>query len=143
MKPVANGTHAKDIALYFLREIGADMKPNTVGRTIAQAKRILEKGYTKEEIISVIDEIIRRGVKMYSIGFVEVSIGDVLAEIREEKQAKEVKKNINEEIKALQEKTRAKVRSDEASKERNRRKAERFGSQSRFREKFNLDMFEE
>lgn len=138
----ANGTDAKDIALYFLGVTGVERAtPAIIGKTIAQTKHILEAGYTKDEILAVIDHVIRKGVRMYSIGYVSHAINDVLREMEQEKlkeQAKEVVKQLEEN----HAQSRSEVKHDDESAQRNRDKARRLGVQSRKREKFNFDMFE-
>lgn len=143
MKVKANGTEAKDIALYFLDMIGSDRYTQAiVGKTIKQVKSVLQSGYTKQEIESVIDHIINKGIKMYSFGYVSASINNILEEIK----AKETKVEAQSEAKLLDEhleNRRKVVTNNDDTAERNKEKARRFGVQSRVREKFNFDMFEE
>lgn len=137
-----NGTDAKDIALHFLRETGVErVTPAIIAKTISQAKNILKAGYTKEEIISVIDHVINRGVTMYSIGYVSHAINDVLRDI-EEKELKAKAKLVAQQLQEEQAKSRSEVTSDGESATRNQDKARRFGVQSRVGKKFDFDMFE-
>lgn len=138
-----NGTDAKDIALYFLKETGVERAtPAIIGKTIKQAKHLLSQGYEKEEILSVIDHIVAKGVHMYSIGYVSHAINEVLKEI-EGARIKEEAKSVTKQLEEQQLKARNEVKSDGNSAERNRNKARGFGIQSRFGEKFNFDLFEE
>lgn len=137
-----NGTHAKDIALYFIDMTDMRATPGIVRKTIVQAKRTLEAGYTKDEIISTIDRNLEKGVNMYSFGYIDVSINDVLREIEKEKSKVEAKK-VKEEIEEMQKSQRKAVSMSDESTERNREKARRVGVQSRLRKKLNFDMFEE
>lgn len=142
MSVKANGTHAKDIALHFMKVTGVERAtPAIFGRTIKQAKGLLESGYTKEEVIGVIDYIINQGRNMYSIGYVNACINDVLREIEKESLAEEAKR-VKEVIHEEQSKARGAVTSDGESATRNAEKAGRLGVQSRLRKKFDFDMFE-
>lgn len=143
MSVQANGTHAKDIALHFLRETGVERTtPAIIAKTISQAKNILNAGYTKEEVIITIDHVVNKGVHMYSIGYVSHVINDVLKEI-EEKRTKEKAKLVAQQLQEEQAKSRSEVASNDDSTNRNKEKARRLSVQSRVREKFNFDMFEE
>jgi len=143
MTPIANGTDAKDVALHFLRETGVERTtPAIIAKTISQAKGILTAGYTKDEVISVIDHLIAKGVAMYSIGYVSHAINDILREIKG-KELKEKAKLVTQQLQEEQSKVRSEVTSDGNSTNRNKSKANRLGVQSRLGEKFNFDMFEE
>lgn len=143
MSVKVNGTDAKDIALHFLKATGVERTtPAIIAKTIAQAKSILKSGYTKEEVIDVIDHVVERGVRMYSIGYVSHAINDVLAEI-EEKKLQEKAKDVIKEQKEQQLAQRKEVTSSGESTNRNKGKASKFGIQSRVGKKFDLDMFEE
>lgn len=143
MSVKANGTDAKEIALYFMKETGVERStPAIIAKTISQAKQILLSGYTKEEIISVIDACIGRGIQMYSIGYISHAINDVLEEIKQ----KELQAKAKEVIKQQEEQqlqARSEVKTDGESTNRNKDKASRLGVQSRLGKKFNFDMFEE
>lgn len=138
-----NGTDAKDVALHFLKITGVERAtPAIVAKTIVQAKSILKSGYSKEEIVSVIDHIVEKGVRMYSLGYVSHAIHDALEEIKElriKEEATRIAKRLQEE----QIKSRSEVTSDGESSERNRNKAQRFGVKPWKRAKFDFDMFEE
>lgn len=135
-----NGTDAKDIALHFLRATGVERAtPAIIARTIRTAKSILASGYSKQEILSVIDYIVDvKKIHMYSIGYVSTVINDVLKELSE----KEATKKVREEIKQQRLDVGNEVTDDNGSTERNRDKARGLGIQSRFGKKHNFDMFE-
>jgi Holliday junction resolvasome RuvABC DNA-binding subunit len=140
-----NPTHAKDIALYFLELTQDKFTSEIVARTVKQAKALLSAGYTKEEIIEVIDVVLKQNPNVYSLGYVSASINDVLRKINEvkqreivEKQREEMRTQIALEIKQ----SRTEVTQDESTT-RNREKARRASVQSRFGKKFDFDMFEE
>lgn len=137
-----NGTDAKDIALHFVNITVGKATPAIMKKTISQAKTLLSSGYTKEEIIKAIDYIIDvMHVDMYSLGYVNTAINDVLKQIRQkekEEAIKEIVRKAEEEISASEDE----VVVDEESSRRNREKIKGTGIQSRFGEKFNFDMFE-
>ena len=138
----ANGTIAKDIALYFLDITTDRYTPSIVAKTVRQAKQLLEAGYTKEEIISVIDYITTRtNVKMYSLGYVNYCINEVLDKINEEEKAKQIQEII-EQAKKEQATVFDRGDIDNDSTRRNREKVNRLNVQSRVRKKFDFDMFE-
>lgn len=140
----ANGTVAKDIALYFLDLTTDRYTPSVIAKTINQAKQLLEADYTKEEIISVIDYVLDNAkTKIYSLGYINHCINDVLRNINEQKE-KEIIKELIEQAKIEQ----ASTIDDgseviDESKERNRQKVERTCIQSRVREKFDFNLLEE
>jgi hypothetical protein len=138
----ANGTDAKTIALHYLN-ITTDGRntPHIIAKTINQAKSLLNAGYTVDEVCATIDYVVKKGVKMYSIGYINAVIGDVVKELQKE----HLQRVAQEEMKLLADKqreTQGMVKVDVESKERNRSKTAKFGTQSGFREKHNLDMFE-
>lgn len=139
----ANGTVAKDIGLYFLRETFVERyTPSIVNRTVGQAKSLLEAGYTEEEIYYAIDHLTARGVDMYSLGYVSTAINDVLRE-RQAWEDKAKAEEIQRKMIELHSKDREEIEVDDESAKRNREKAERFNLQSRKRTKFDKHMFEE
>lgn len=142
---VANPTDAKTIALYFLDMTTDKYTKSIIARTINQAKNLLSAGYTKEEIIETIDYILDKGdIKMYSIGYINTCINDVLRKINVEKEKERVAKLIEQSKEDyLNEDKEEEVISTDESTERNKLKAERTGIQSRKREKSYLDMLKE
>lgn len=144
MSPTPNGTEAKDIALYFIKLTQGRATPSIIAKTIRQAKSLLAHEYTKEEIIKVIDYIVlEKKYEVYSLGYINTCINDVLREIKKKEEKEELEKKKAEIRNQLtSEQVHSEVKDDGKSTERNREKARRIGVQSRFREKFNLDMFE-
>lgn len=141
-----NGTDAKDIALHFVKVTTGRATPAIISKTVIQAKTLLQSGYTKDEIIKVIDYLIDvKKVQMYSLGYVGSSINSVLKEIqvKEDEECKKLKsEQIKKEVSAIQETQRSEVTHDGESTQRNRDKLDRFGNESRFGKKFNFNMFE-
>jgi hypothetical protein len=136
---------AKEIALYFLDLTQDKFTPSIVSRNVKQSRELLEAGYTKEEIIRVIDAVLKRNPNVYSLGYISASINDVLRELNEFEKREAVEKQ-REEMRTqnaltIQE-SRSEVSPDESS-ERNREKARRASVQSKFGKKFDFDMFEE
>lgn len=139
-----NGTDAKDIALYFIKVTTERATPAIIAKTVSQAKALLQIGYTKKQILDVIDRIVEKGITMYSLGYVSACINDVLRELKE-LESIEVKKlqsaTIKKEIESHQELQRSEVNDDGESTKRNRDKLDRFGNESRVGKKFDFDMF--
>jgi UDP-N-acetylmuramoylalanine-D-glutamate ligase len=139
-----NGTVAKDIALHFVNATNQRVTPHIMRKTIQQAKSLLSSGYEKDEIISVIDFLLKhKSANMYSLGYVNASINDILREMKEMEE-KERLEQVRKEIAEQQSVQRSEVVNHAESTERNRKKAERIGTgvQSRLGKKFNFDMFE-
>lgn len=136
---------SKEIALYFLDLTQDKFTPAIVARTVKQARALLESGYTKEEVIRVIDAVLKVNPNVYSLGYISASINDVLRKLNEFEKSEAVSKQ-REEMRTqnaltIQE-SRSEVSPDEST-ERNREKARRASVQSRFGKKFDFDMFEE
>jgi hypothetical protein len=140
----ANGTHAKDIAIHFLNNTQERYTSAMVAKTIVQAKKLLEDGYTKEEIIDVINYIVdKTSVQMYSLGYVSTAINSVLRKIEEEKEAQRIS-DLVEQQKQEYDAIRKEVNHEQfEGNERNKRKLEGFGVKPRFGEESFIDMFEE
>lgn len=143
-----NGTHAKEVAIYFLDMTQDRYTPAIVAKTVVQAKHLLGAGYTVEEIKRVIKYIVDvNGVSMYSLGYVSSAINSVLEKINELEKEEVVQAMIQQskdEMSAHKEADRGEVEKDESeSRERNRKKLDRVGIQSREREKSYLDMLKE
>ena len=137
-----NGTDAKEIALHFIKLTQERTTPHVIGKTIVQAKTLLASGYTKQEILDVITHLVEvKKVSMYSIGYLNSAMNNVLREIQEQ-QEKERLIEMRKERMANQERGKEVNSFDEESRERNRQKAGRINLQSRFGKKFNFDMFE-
>ena len=132
-----NGTHAKETAIHFLERTQERYTPAIIRKTISQIKTVMSQGYERDEIIKVIDYLIDvKKVNLYSIGYINSAINDVLAEIKKI-EYNNIPKERNDGANHSKE-----VSVDENSASRNRKKAEGFGSQSRFGKKHNFDMFE-
>lgn len=144
MKP--NGTIAKDIALYFIAVTAGRATPAIMKRTVPQAKSLLSAGYTKEEIIEVIDYLVNvKQVEMYSLGYVNVCINKVLSEIKKhkkEREKQERKQELKQQAIEQMKQDRNEVSINNDSTQRNRNKTDRFGTKSRKREESFSDLFE-
>lgn len=118
---------AKEIALHFLEATGNRATSAIMGKTINQIKNLLVNGYTKDEIIKVIDHIQAKGIKIYSFGYINVCINSILHEIEQNKQQQtktNLKKAIRDEM--AQQETVEVIRHTSA----NRDKIARFGVQN-------------
>lgn len=140
MSTKANPTDAKTVALYFLNATTDGRNtPAVIAKTINQVKNLMTYGYTKEEIIATIDAVLARGIKMYSFGYLNSCIADVLNDINKSKVSEEVVK-VKEELAEMEKQAMEEVNVVDESTERNRNKLARL--QSRKREKHHFDMFE-
>lgn len=141
----ANGTFAKDIAIHFLNSTTDRYTSSMVGKTIIQAKQLLESGYTKEEIISAIDYVVNNTkVEMYSLGYINTCINDILKDVQalnNKQLLREKKKKLEEEYQAIINKDRGEVFDE--STNRNRDKFRRLNIQSRQRKKSPFDLLKE
>jgi hypothetical protein len=142
MKKSNLGTDAKTIALHYLNATtDGRHTPAVFAKTINQAKSLLNSGYTVDEICGTIDYVIKQGVNMYSIGYINAVIGDVVKELNKE----HVQRAAEQEKKLMMQKereTQSEVKADVESTERNREKATRLSVQSGLRTKYLVDMFE-
>lgn len=130
-----NGTHAKEVALHFLERTTERFTPAMVKKTIGQVKTLMSSGYSKEEVIKVIDYLLDvKKVNMYSLGYVNSAINNVLEEL------KEIEYNNISSISSQGKEYSKEVLTDEESAKRNREKAERFGADSGFGKKHNFDL---
>ena len=75
---------------------------------------------------------------MYSLGYVNVCIDDVIAKLKQQAASKQITEQFATHAKEKQ----TEVLGCDESTDRNREKLDRFGVQSRFREKHHFDMFE-
>lgn len=138
----ANGTIAKDIAIHFLNQTQERYTSAMVGKTIVQAKRMLEAGYTKQEIMDSIDYVVdKTSVQMYSLGYIETAINSILEKIELDKKQKEIDEKIKQ-MKREYVTKRDEVKHDKST-ERNKSKLDGFGLKPRFGEEFTIDMPEE
>lgn len=141
-----NPTTAKDIALEWLALLGLRPVPAQMGRIIKQVKGLMEVGFTDEEIRYTMHEVLNTKPDVYSFGYIETCINDVVRKRRMEEQRKqekiirqEINKQVLEQISITHE---SEVAEGDETSERNRRKAERLGVQSRVREKSYFHLFE-
>lgn len=131
-----DGTVAKDIALYFAEKCNIRATSSTYGKTINQAKTLLESGYTFDEIKAVIDYIVEvEKVELYSLGYINASITSVIKKAIKYRDAPLHRKIYEEQLKIV---NREELKSGESS-ERNKQKARDNSTQSRFGEKFTVD----
>ncbi len=131
-----NGTEAKDIALYFVKLTTNKVTPAIMAKTVNQAKNLLSSGYTKDEIIAAIDHVNAKGVKMFSLGYINTCINKVLFEIDKNKQD-QTKANLK---KAVQEMAKQEVAEVVIHESNNRSKLTRFGVGNK--DKYNI-LFDE
>jgi hypothetical protein len=139
-----NPTEAKEIALEWLKLLGNKPTPPLMARTVKQVKGLMQVGFSDEEIRYTMEHVVRTNPNVYSFGYVEACINDVLRKRAEEKQKQE-NKQISENLKnqtASIVTSESEVTKDDESSERNRRKAKRLGVQSRVREKYYFNLFE-
>ena len=136
---------AQRVAKHFIGSTEQRATPAIMKKTTSQAKSILQSGYTKEEIIEVIDYLINiKQVNIYSLGYINKSINDVLRQIKQnnkEKEKQELKSQIEQE-QANREQQTGEVKSDYESAERNQGKAGKLGVKPRFGEESFSDLFE-
>lgn len=136
----ANGTDAKDVALYFFKLINKEKATSPeFARAIIQAKSLLKK-YSREQVFDAMNWtlVIKREVPIYSLGYYSAYMPMILRDIEIAKQ----KDIVTEMIDELNKKQQVEVTVDDESTQRNRDKAGAFGVKSRLGEKFNFDMFE-
>ncbi len=132
----SNSRSSNRIALHFISKTNGSNDRSNIKRVHSQALNLLEKKYEEDDIMDVIDYIVDvKGVEMYSFGYVSASIHNILPEVKKIR-AKEIVKNMKRET------SREEVTETNESKERNRSKQERFGVQSRIREKYSKHLFE-
>ena len=130
---------AKEIAVHYIEITDGRATKAIMSKTIIQAKSLLKDGYSKEEIIKTIDYIVKvKKIEMYSFGFINASINNMLREINKLEKAKALKEKITS---ITEIPTRSEVETNNESTERNKQKLNRFGVQSRFGEEFNINMF--
>ena len=143
---MVNPTEAKEVALEFLALTGQRPTPQLMGRIIKQVKGLMENGFTTEEIQYTVEHITKMKPDVYSFGYIEACINDVL---RKRKKEQEIAKE--RELKAAVQRqfvevtpiaSQSEVDKDDETSERNRRKAERMGIQPRVREKSYFHLFE-
>ena len=135
-----NGTDAKDIAMHFLKLTSGNMDGSNIAKTIIHAKLLLKNGYSKPQIIQVIDYLCSKKTNIYSLGYVAVSIADTLETIKKNELLKKLQQEINTQENSLPKKE-VEINADDSK--RNNSKLNNFGTKPRFGEKLNFDLFEE
>lgn len=135
-----NGTHAKEIALHFLKASNQPLTKSNVAKTIKHVMSTLGNGYTRDEVFLVMDNVfeVRKVKTVHSFGYIVSCLDQVLEEKRAAEQAVIILAASEQAIS----KQRDEVKEDDST-ERNQQKAARTQLQSRLRKKFNFDMFEE
>lgn len=137
---------AKDVALHFIeRTTGTETATrSTYANVTRRVKTLLGYGYTRDDLIKVIDYIIDvKKVEMYSFGYINAAIENVLREIKKLEKEQLKQNNLqqqSQDFASFNQSNRDEVQPDDNS--RNKTKSERFGVQSRFGEKLDFDMFE-
>lgn len=124
---------ANKVAKYFIDKTAGRATPAIMKKTHIQAKTLLQNGYSKEEIIKVIDFLIdEKKINIYSLGYVNTCINDVLNKIKKEELQEKILQN--KAIIASKEKEykQNEVVNDIESSKRNKAKSLRLGIQSRF-----------
>lgn len=140
MTQTANGTDAQEVIRYFVGKTMMKAAGQDFARMIHHAKRLLADGYSKRDIIRVIDYTVDvKRVQVYSFGYVSKTIADTLAFLNAECERDAAREYVEQMEKSM---PSIEVKDDGESGERNRNKLARFGSQSRLREKYSFDMFE-
>lgn len=140
-----NPTEAKEIALEWLKLKGDRPTPQIMSRLIKQIKGIMECGFNKEEILYTMNHVLTVKPDVYSFGYIEACINDVLRQRNAEKQAKQAKEEVAKQIEAepiTVINSESEVTSSDETTERNRRKAERLSAKSRERTKHHFNLFE-
>lgn len=138
----ANPTDARDIALFFLSMTKGDVELPRVDfqRATETAKRLLLK-YRKQDILDVIDLLVKERPDVYSLSYVPYVYDEYFRKVEAERY-KRLAEIAKEKMSQLAREQQTEVKEDDGTSERNRGKADRFGTQSRLGEKYSFDMFE-
>jgi len=135
-----HSSDAHEIACYYIELTDGRATKTIMSKTTNQAKSLLADGYTKKEIIEVIDYIVNvKHVDMYSFGYVNTTINSFLREIKKKK-AHEIALETKREIASMSDIPCKEV--VDYDTQRNKDKLGGFGIESRIREKYDLNMFE-
>lgn len=140
------GKIAKEITFHFLKLTQQRATSASIKKHITQSKAILKAGFTRDEILEVMEHVILiKKIDVYSLGYINACIVDVLRELNKLKEQDEMNR-LKEEVKRQEQIAIAnqatEVIVNDDSTERNRQKARAFSDLSRKRTKFDLDMFE-
>lgn len=143
---LVNPTQAKELAVLFLNLSNQKVTKSNMPRTIRAVKDLMSGGVSYEDIKYAVETMLSRKPDIYSFNYIVMGIDDVLDERKKllaqeegKKLKRDAEKSLMESLKVTSESEV--VQSDETA-ERNRRKAEGLGIQSRFREKHYFDLFE-
>lgn len=142
---VVNPTDAKEVALEWLKLKGDKPTPPVMSRLIYQIKGLMENGFEKDDIMYTIKHVLQVKPDVYSFGYIEASINDVLRQRDALKQAQQAKEQVAKQIEAVPIVAidgESEVESSDETTERNRRKAERINAKSRERTKHYFHLFE-
>lgn len=132
---------ANRIAKAFIKATAGRATPAIMKKNHAQAKTLLQAGYTEEEILRVLTYLVEEmKVEIYSMGYISACINDTLRILRKRDTQEAARKARQEHEATLPE--RNEVNFDDASARRNQDKSGRFGLQSRFGEESFSDLFE-
>lgn len=116
-------SQASSVAKYFVKATDLRVTRAIMAKTVNQAKSLLNHGYTEQEIIEVINHIIARGTSMYSLGYVNTCINNVLHELNEIKQ-KQTKTDLKQTIRQMVKQEKVEVKTHKSN---NRNKSSKFG----------------
>lgn len=144
---MVDATEAKELALLFIRLTKQEIVPRTMGHIISSIKKLMEAGYSSEELDYAIRTIIHSNPNVYSFGYIAKALDDVFAKkAMEELKAnqKEIADEVKQTITNITPVTsESEVVTHDETTERNKRKAERIRElQSRKRAKPYFNLFE-
>jgi hypothetical protein len=132
-------SNPRDVAIYFLNLSNQEKSRTNIIRAVKSAGTLLES-YSSSQVKDVIEYLIDvKKIDLYSLAYLNNHMDKYLEEIENIR----LKETYAEHIKNIQTQPTQEVSVDEQSVERNNGKLHRFGIQSRVREKFNFDLFEE
>lgn len=141
-----NPTFAKDIALEFLKKTNQELTPRAISGTVKQVKQLMLEGYSEEEIRYTLSHVLKYNKSVYSFGYIVRAIEDLSIRLEQEEKKKKLisraKKEEKKRIDSYKVSSEGGVVEDVEASERNRRKAERLGVESRERKKSYFDLFE-
>jgi len=135
------GKDAKECVMHYIdKAMDGKASKAFISRSMVNAKSLLNDGFTKEEIIAVIDYSLDvKHLNVFSFGFYNTCIDNMLREANQYQQ-QIILAEQSRHIASLNQTTRDEVQANDDSTERNRNKSEYFGVQSRLRKKLDFDM---
>lgn len=141
-----NPTFAKEIAIEFLTKTNQDMDARIIASTIKQVKGLMMDGYTEDEIRYALQHVLKYNKSVYSFGYIGKAIEDLSIRMNQEEKKKKLlmraKKEEENRVSSYKVSSEGGVVEDVEATERNRRKAERLGTESRERKKSYFNLFE-